>query len=202
MASGVRKVGIYIRVSTEDQNCDLQLREIKAFVEREGWAVVRVYQDKASGLSPDRRMLDELMRDCRDRKINTVVVWRLDRLYRSMKHAVVAISQLHDMSVDLVSLKEKIDMTDPTSQLLVHVLLAFAQWEVSVLRLRVKAGLAAAKARGVQLGRRSVITPSVIEEIYRQHDAGISTRNIAANMRGRISKSTVDRVLRLRKRLS
>lgn len=198
VASEDRRVGIYIRVSTEDQNCDLQLREIQAYVQREGWEVFRIYQDKASGLSSDRLMLAELMRDCQAHKINTVVVWRLDRLYRSMKHAIVAIAQLHEMSVDLVSLKEKIDMTDPTSQLLVHVLLAFAQWEVSVLRLRVKAGLAAAKARGVQLGRRSVVTPSVIQEVYRHRDAGVSIRSIALKMRGRISKSTVERVLRLR----
>ena len=195
-----RKVAIYVRVSSEEQRHDLQVTELEEYARRKDWTILRKFEDTASGASPNRKMLGELMQECRAHRINTVLIWKLDRLYRSMKHAVTAISELQGLGVDVVSIKENLDLTEPTGRLMAHVLMAFAEWELSTIRMRVRSGMAAARARGVQIGRRSVISPTIIQEVYRLTDSGLSIRAVERQMNKRISRTTVERILKMRRR--
>lgn len=143
----------YGRVSRDDQNLDLQR---DAFA-KEG--VDRVYLEKASGAKDDRpelaRMMDAL------REGDTLVVWRLDRLGRNMKHLIATVEELERRGVAFVSITEKIDTSSATGRLIFYFFASLAEFERNLLRERTKAGLAAARARGRKGGRPSLPTDTV-----------------------------------------
>jgi DNA invertase Pin-like site-specific DNA recombinase len=136
----------YARVSTDDQNLDVQRDALnKARVEK-------TYEDKASGKSLDRPQLAECLRSLR--KGDTFIVWRLDRLGRSVKDLVALINELRERGVQFVSLTEAIDTTTPMGSFIFHITAALAELERSLIR----AGLASARARGRNGGRPKKLT--------------------------------------------
>jgi DNA invertase Pin-like site-specific DNA recombinase len=140
----------YARVSTDQQNLALQLDALN------GAGCERVYRDIGSGSLKDRPQLAA----CLDylRVGDTLVVWRLDRLGRGLKHLISAIEQLHGREIGFRSLTENIDTTTAGGLLQFHIFGALAQFEREIIRERTRAGLAAARARGRPGGRPSVIT--------------------------------------------
>jgi DNA invertase Pin-like site-specific DNA recombinase len=135
----------YARVSTDDQNLDLQqdaLRQAR---------VDKSYEDKASGKSLDRPQLAECLRSLRQG--DTLIVWRLDRLGRSVKDLVALINKLRERGVEFVSFTEAIDTTTPMGSFIFHITAALAELERSIIRERTRAGLASARARGRKGGR-------------------------------------------------
>jgi len=140
----------YARVSTDDQNLDLQ-RDALANARAE-----KTYEDKASGKSLDRPHLAECLRSLR--KGDTLIVWRLDRLGRSVKDLVALINELRERGVEFVSLTEAIDTTTPMGSFIFHITAALAELERSIIRERTRAGLAAARARGRKGGRPKKLT--------------------------------------------
>jgi DNA invertase Pin-like site-specific DNA recombinase len=151
----------YARVSTGEQEAALQLDAL----EQAGCS--QVFSDTASGALNDRpelaRVLDHL------REGDTLVVWRLDRLGRSLRHLVDTVTTLADRGVGFRSLQESIDTTTPGGRLVFHVFAALAEFERDLIRERTHAGLAAARARGRRGGRPSVMTPdklAVAREMY------------------------------------
>ena len=135
----------YARVSTADQSLDLQLDAL----EQAGCS--KIYTDTVSGVKTVREGLDDALAYLR--KGDTLVVWKLDRLGRSLKHLIAIITQLNEEEKEFKSLQESLDTATPTGKLIFHVLGALAEFERSLIRERTKAGLAAARSRGRIGGR-------------------------------------------------
>ena len=150
----VRSVAIYARVSTRDQNCELQLRELGQYAERRGWLVVGEYVDHISGSKDSRPHLNRLMADAHQRRFDAVIVWKIDRFGRSLKHLVTALGDLAAYGVAFVSLRDNLDLSTPSGRLMFHVVAAMAEFERELIRERVRAGLANARPKGKRLGRR------------------------------------------------
>src|ERR687894_1039466 len=142
----------YARVSTGEQTLDLQLDALQAA------GCGKVYTETASGAKADRPVLDEVLSYLRGG--DTLVVWRLDRLGRSLQHLIEVVAQLAVRGIGFKSLTEQIDTTTPGGKLVFHVFGALAEFERDLTRERTHAGLAAARARGRQGGRPSVMTPA------------------------------------------
>lgn len=151
------RVARYLRVSKLDQNPALQDHETAELARVRGWEIVDSYLDHGvSGAKERRPQLDRLMKDARKRRFDAVLVWRSDRLFRSLRHMVETIEELSGLGVGFVSAREPFDTTTPTGKLMLHLVAAFAQFEREVLIERVRAGLAVAKRKGKRLGRPRV----------------------------------------------
>jgi DNA invertase Pin-like site-specific DNA recombinase len=147
------KVAIYARVSTSEQDLSLQLTELKRYAKARGWRIHRVYEDKATGTNDKRPQLQALMRAAKSREIDCVLVWKLDRFARSLKNLLDALKEFEALGVTFVSLKDNLDLSTPAGRLMAQMIGAFAEFEASLIKERVVAGLREAKRKGVQLGR-------------------------------------------------
>src|SRR3954453_7411082 len=142
----------YARVSTHDQTLDLQLDALKKA------GCEKLYTDTASGAKAEREGLEEAINYAREGDV--LVVWRLDRLGRSLRHLIETITLLNGRKVGFRSLTESIDTTTSGGKLVFHIFGALAEFERDIIRERTTAGLEAARARGRFGGRRSVMTPA------------------------------------------
>ncbi len=152
----------YARVSTHDQNLELQLDALEAAGSDE------VYRDKASGAKTARPGLDDALAYIREG--DTLVVWRLDRLGRSLKHLVETITDLEEKGIGFRSLQESIDTTTSTEKLVFHIFSALAEFERNSIRERTQAGLIAARARGRKGGRPRKLDAAQTELLYQLYD--------------------------------
>lgn len=154
MANAPVRVAIYGRVSTASQHPETQLSELKRYAEAREWTVTAELVDVGiSGAKERRPALDQLMALARKRKIDAVLVWRFDRFARSVKHLVSALEEFQALGVDFVSLSESVDTSTPSGKMLFHVMAAVAEFERSLIRERVVAGIARARSAGVRFGR-------------------------------------------------
>lgn len=172
----MKSVAIYCRVSTSDQNCQLQRDELSRYAQARGWNVHAIYEDQMTGRNVNRPQFQLALKDARSRKIDLFLVWKLDRAFRSMKDMVITLGELGELGVEFVSLKDNLDLTTSTGKLMTHILGAFAEFEASMIKERVVSGLAAAKRRGVQLGRPKTVDA---EEILKLRKQGKSMRQIS-----------------------
>jgi len=194
------RAAVYARVSTSDQTNAIQVRELKEYVERRGWALAGVYQDQMSGAKASRPGLDQLMADARRRKFDVVVVWKLDRFGRSLVHCVSGIQELASLGIRFIATSQGLDTdeSNPASKLLLHILAAVAQFERELIRERVSAGMKAAKTYGTKTGN-SIGRPRRIfnhDEVVRLRGTGLSIEKISEKMS--IGVGTVVRVLQSR----
>ena len=123
------RAAIYARVSTTDQAVDNQLLELRRYVEARGWTPAEYVDMGVSGAKDRRPELDRLLADAKRRKFDVLVVWRLDRLGRNLKHLVVLLDELQALGISFVSMGEGIDCTTPAGRLQLHVLAALAEFE-------------------------------------------------------------------------
>jgi len=146
---------LYVRVSSLDQRQDSQVKELKNHCRLRKWTNLVFYQDKLSGAAVARPELDRMMRDVRAGRIERVVCFKLDRLGRSVAHLALLMEELIRLHVPLVVMSQGIDTSEDNAagRLQAHVIMAMAEFERSLIRERVRAGLAAARERGVRLGR-------------------------------------------------
>jgi DNA invertase Pin-like site-specific DNA recombinase len=187
----MKKIAIYLRVSTSDQSTDLQRREIIEFCNSRGWEEqYSIFEDKLSGTNGNRPELKAMLKQVREGKFNIVVCWKLDRLFRSLKDIVTLLHEFEEINVEFISIKDHFDLTTAAGRMLMHVISAFAEFEASLIRERVKAGIANAREAGVILGRPKSID---VDEVLRLHEKGLSMGSIAKIMG--IAKSSVHRVL-------
>ncbi|MFU5000961.1 recombinase family protein [Pseudomonas paraeruginosa] len=178
-----KRIG-YARVSTDDQNLDLQ-RDALALV---GCSVI--YEETVSGKSADRPELGHCLKALRSG--DTLVVWRLDRLGRSLPDLVGIVSRLEQEGTAFESINERIETTSATGKLIFHVFAALAEFERNLIRERTRAGLAAARARGRQGGRKPALDESQVREIKALlKDPQIQVGNVAK--RYGISRTTLYR---------
>lgn len=180
------KIG-YARVSTDDQKLDLQR---KALADA---GVDRVFTDHASGQRDDRPGLITALKAMEAG--DTLVVWRLDRLGRSLPHLIATVSDLGSRGIGFQSLCENIDTGSAQGRLIFHLMSALAEFERGLISERTSAGIAAAKARGVKLGRKTVIDPSQLAHARTLLAAGQSPSAIARSLK--VGRSTLYRALRL-----
>ena len=172
----------YARVSTDDQNLDLQRDALEAA------GCERMFEDMASGAKADRIGLAALMTVLRAG--DTVVIWRLDRLGRSLKNLIELVERLEAAKVGLRSLQENIDTTSSGGRLVFHLFGALAEFERNLVRERTLAGLAAARARGRMGGRPKRLDPAKLALALRLHHEDKHTIKEICQMLG-ISKSTL-----------
>jgi DNA invertase Pin-like site-specific DNA recombinase len=178
-----KRAAIYVRVSTSDQDTGLQEVELCQYVESRGWEHV-VYRDKAqSGAKNDRPALNQMLSDMRKRRFAVVVVWKLDRLARSLRQLLTIGEECRSLGVDLVSLRQNIDTTLPAGRLTFQILGAVAEFERELLRERVKAGMAQARRTGKHVGRPALrkFQTTDIERMREFRLKGMSVRKLAAD---------------------
>ena len=159
----MKRVAIYLRVSTSKQETSNQRRELEAVAVRSGWQVVKVYED--AGISgakgrDQRPGLDAMMKAVNAKEFDMVASWSVDRLGRSLTDLLAILQGLQDKGVDLFLHQQGLDTTTTAGKAMFQMLGVFAEFERGIIRERVNAGLARAKANGVKLGRRRV-KPSV-----------------------------------------
>jgi DNA invertase Pin-like site-specific DNA recombinase len=182
------KVAVYLRVSTDDQNTDLQRVELLAQAKFRGWELI-IYEDQGiSGANFDRPALNRLLADADAGRVKVIMAWKLDRIGRSTQHLAGIINRLLKAEVGLVVPSQGIDTsagsTNPASKLQLNVLAAVAEFERDLIRERTKAGMKAAKARGVKFGRETVVTEaqrSQAQEIL-QHNLGTSVTSLSKRL--------------------
>ena len=180
------KIG-YARVSTHEQNLDLQLDALKAA------GCERIFEDKVSGSKAERPGLETAKMALRAG--DTLVVWRLDRLGRSLKHLIEVVTEFSDMGVGFQSLTENLDTTTNGGRLLFHVFGALAEFERGIIQERTKAGLSAARARGRVGGRPKKLTDKEIAKARRLlSDPEQKVTDVAKYLR--VSRATLYRALK------
>ncbi|WP_439329503.1 recombinase family protein, partial [Enterobacter hormaechei] len=172
----------YARVSTDDQHLDLQ-RDALMLAGCE-----RIFEDKVSGVQAEREGLATLIRSLRPG--DTVVIWRLDRLGRSLKNLLQLVEHLDGLQVGLRSLQESIDTTSSGGRLVFHIFGALAEFERNLVRERTQAGLSSARRRGRQGGRPTILSPTKKALALKLHQERNHTIEEICKMMG-ISKSTL-----------
>lgn len=173
------RIGAYLRVSTLEQSTELQKREIEAYITARRWQSVVFYEDKATGTNANRPALKQLLLDAHQRKLDMVICWKLDRLFRSLKDLVNTLSEFSHLGITFISLKDTIDMSSSSGRLMVHLLAAFSEFEAALIQERVRAGLRNAKAKGKRLGRPKKRDD---QQILALRQKGLSLRQISREL--------------------
>lgn len=176
-------VGIYARVSTSEkgQDPEMQLRELREYCQRRGWTIAFEYVDVGvSGANDSRPELNRLMADAKRRKIDTVLVWKLDRFGRSVKHLFNALGEFEAVGVAFVSLRDAFDLTTPAGRLMFNLVASVAEFERDLIRERVRAGIAHRRAKGLRVGRTPISIDSAKLQTLRSQ--GQTIREIASTL--------------------
>lgn len=190
------RVAIYTRVSTNHQTTENQRLELRRVAECRGWKIVKEYTDEGiSGAASrkDRPALDGMLKAATRREFDLVATFAVDRLGRSLQHLLETVTELHSVGCELYFHQQAIDSSTPAGQLALSVFGAMAQFERSLLRERVAAGLARAKANGTKLGRPSNMNDGLRAAIVALRRKGQSIRQISAGLG--IGVGTVYRVI-------
>jgi putative DNA-invertase from lambdoid prophage Rac len=192
------RCAIYCRVSTDDQNLDRQVDELREFAVRMKWELVGEYSDKLSGAQRSRPGLDAMMKAAERREFDVLTVWALDRVGRSTLHTLEVVEKLDALGIHFRSYTQgAIDTTSPTGKLVLTILAGVAEMERSQIRERVRSGLSAARKRGVRLGQRP-LDELVRKRVLALSNSGLSLRKVAEKVSTRrypVSKSSVQRIL-------
>ena len=148
------RAAAYVRVSSFDQNTQAQETALREYIQRRGWTLHKIYRDEGvSGTKTSRPALDELLRDCRKKAIDVVVVWKFDRFARSLSTLVSGLELCRALGIDFVSVTEAVDTSLPMGELMFQIIGAISQFERSLIAERVRSGLANARSKGKILGR-------------------------------------------------
>lgn len=164
----------YARVSTQDQHLDLQLKSLTEV------GCEKIFQDKVSGKKLEKTGLIEAISHLR--KGDTLVVWKLDRLGRSVKQLVTLIDQLNKQEIQFKSITDSIDTSTPSGRFFFHVMASLAEMERELMIERTKAGLVIAKQQGRTGGRKPKMTPSKIASAKKLLSSGIPAKEVAKNL--------------------
>jgi Site-specific recombinases, DNA invertase Pin homologs len=141
------KVAIYARTSTEEQHPENQVNELKEYAQRCGHEVSGVYVDYISGAKESRPQLDLLMQDARQKKCEAVLIWKLDRLGRSLPHLIHILEEWHNRGIGLICMTQNIDTTTPAGKLVFHIFGAIAEFERELVKERIKLSIQTAPQR-------------------------------------------------------
>ena len=176
------RVALYARVSTSNgqQDPEMQLRELREYANHRDLVIIGEYIDKMTGSKDSRPALNRLMADASQRKFDAVLVWKLDRFGRSLRHLVNALAELEALGLSFISLRDNLDLSTPSGRLMFQIIGAMAEFERSLIQERVKAGLRNARAKGKKLGRpRADIDEAKVEAL---RASGASWREVAEKL--------------------
>ena len=177
------RVAIYARVSTTNhgQDVGLQTGDLRQFAEARGWKLADEYVDQGvSGSKDSRPELNRLMADAHKRRFDVVLVWKLDRFGRSLRHLVNALAEFESLNIAFVSLSDNLDLSTASGRLMFNIIGAMAEFERALIQERVKAGIRNARAKGRRFGRpRANVDAS---QIARLRASGASWRTIERNL--------------------
>lgn len=176
----------YARISTEEQNLDLQHRALSAA------GCERIFEDQVSGVTVKRPGLDKALAVLGEGDV--LAVWRLDRLGRSLPHLIELIRKFGERGAGFRSLSESIDTTTAGGRLVFHMMGALAEFERALIQERTRAGMKAARARGVRVGRRKALTAVQVEHARKLVAGGESPTAVARSLK--VGRATLYRALR------
>jgi DNA invertase Pin-like site-specific DNA recombinase len=191
----MKRVAIYLRVSTDGQTTANQRRELQKVAKAREWQVVELYEDAGvSGAKgrDARPSFDRLCQDALRRRFDIIAAWSVDRLGRSLQDLVAFLGEVHGSGVHLYLHQQAVDTTTPAGRALFQMMGVFAEFERAMIRERVMAGLERAREQGKRLGRRP-IAPLLMERIEKAADDGLSMRAVAKKVG--VGVGTVHRVL-------
>ena len=184
----------YARVSTEDQNLEMQIAALK----RADVHTNHLFVEKVSGSSKRRPQLELLLKSLRP--ADRVVFWKFDRIARSMQDLLSKIERIKEAGAEFVSLTENVDTSTPGGQFMLHLLAAFSQFERDLIRQRTKAGVEAAKARGVKFGQpKKIQDRNTVRQMQKWKRERVSLREISERLRAigiKVSYTTIDKYIR------
>jgi DNA invertase Pin-like site-specific DNA recombinase len=187
------QVAVYARVSTHNgQDPEMQLRELREYASRRRWVIEKEYIDQGvSGSKESRPALNGLMADAHRRKFDAVLVWKIDRFGRSLKHLVNSLAELGALGVAFVSFGDNLDLSTPSGRLMFQIIGAMAEFERALIQERVRAGLRNAQAKGKRLGRPRVVVDAL--RIASLRAQGRSWAEIVAEVK--VGKGTAQRAV-------
>jgi len=186
------RVATYSRVSTNkrEQKPEIQVQELRRYCKARGFKITHELVDRASGGTDDRPGLKQLLALVRSREVDAVVVVKLDRLFRSLKHLVNTLSEFEVLGVKFIATHDQVDLTTPAGRMFVQILGSLAEFEQGLIRERIIIGLEHAKLNGKKLGRPKTHND---EKIRKLRQGGLSYQAIQRELR--ISKGAVCRAL-------
>jgi len=191
-----KKVAIYARVSTNQQDTENQILELRRYVQARGWETTEFVDQGFSGIkSEDQRpALKSLMKTAMKREIDAVIVWDFSRFARSMRQLVNALDTFKELGISFISIREGIDTTTANGRLVFGIFAALSEFERNLIRDRVVLGLKRAKALGRHPGpkRKSVD----LEKLHKEAGKGLSLRSLSKNFG--VSKDTISKLLKQR----
>ena len=187
----MKRVALYLRVSSLDQHPETQLYDLQQMAEQRGYQIVKQYTDRISGAKARRPGLDELMHDARRGRFDVVLVWASDRIARSVKHFLEILDELNHFNIEFASFREQIDTGGPLGRAVVTIIGVVAELERNLIIERVRAGMRRAKLEGRQIGRQPLQLDR--DAILCDHRRGMSLRQIARAHC--ISRATVHRLI-------
>ncbi len=154
----ITRVALYARVCTlNNQDPEMQLSELREYAAHRGWQIVEEFTDQGvSGCKESRPALNRLMADACRRRFDAILVWKIDRFGRSLKHLVNALAELAALGVAFISLRDNLDLSTPSGRLMFQIIGAMAELERALIQERVSAGLRNARSKGNKLGRPRV----------------------------------------------
>jgi putative DNA-invertase from lambdoid prophage Rac len=194
----VQTVAIYCRVSTTDQSCERQERDLRAYARKAGWKVAGVWKETASGANENRTQRQEIMTLAQARKIDAVLMTELTRWGRSIIDLIRTMQDLQSWDVSLIAQSGlQFDLRTAQGKLIAGIMASLADYERDLIRERVKSGIAAAKARGKKIGRQPgqrVKSDRLAPKVLKLVESGQSYRQVAAKLK--ISKTTVTEIMK------
>jgi len=178
----LKRIAIYARVSTDRQSTESQLNALREYAGKRAWAISKEYIDEGyTGSNTKRPAFNAMMADARKRKFDVLLVYKLDRLSRSLKDLITTLDDLKSMGIDFISYDNGLDTTTPTGRLIFNVVGAVAEFEKDIIRERVRAGLENAKRKGKRLGRPPV-SSRLVDEAKKLRSEGMSFRQIGKQL--------------------
>ena len=193
-----RGVAIYSRVSTEDQTTENQINLLTEIADRNGWVIVDVYTDHGISGSKGRDKRPEFDRLCKDmvrRKFDTIMVWDVSRLGRSLQHLIEFLEDVNSVNCNLYIHQQGLDTSTPSGKMMFQMIGVFAEFERSMISERVKLGLKRVKENGKQLGQPTKISDGLVSDIWDLKKQGLSLNKITELVP--VSRSTVYKVLQM-----
>ena len=179
-----KRVVIYARVSTNEQNCDRQVAELEQVVKNNNWELVDTYIDKGySRTTTTRPELDRMMKDSFVRKFEMVITLELSRLGSSLKHMIEIVDKFKEKKIQLFIVNQQIDTSTPTGYMFFSIMTSISNYERELISERVKSGLENAKRKGIKLGRKTNLDFNIKEKIIQMKSDNIGMKKISKDCR-------------------
>lgn len=186
-------IALYVRVSTKKQDTQMQIIDSVRFINRTypGYAIKLYKESPVSSASLKRPALKTMLKDARNGVFQGIVIWKLDRMYRSLSNFATLLNEIKSLGIDFRSVTDSFDVKSPQGMLMVHLLASIAEYERELIRERTRAAIAYRRAQGKQVGRKLSKPEVTATDIQQWEKTGLSIRAIAAKTG--MSKSAVAR---------